>query len=145
MKNIPLFLFLLILGAPAWAGDDTAASPMAKPAGSAAPAAQTSVYIELKGAAKNVAAVTAGLEKEAVYKDASCSSRTTRKSGKVVKIICTRSNSELMTYLSKNATAKVHWSISAAGCAVGCTMMNCPPPTGPFECCKRTTAGYKPC
>lgn len=34
---------------------------------------------------------------------------------------------------------------AAAACPTGCISMNCPPPSGPVACCKKTTTGYKVC
>jgi hypothetical protein len=34
---------------------------------------------------------------------------------------------------------------AVATCPTGCIQMNCPPPSGPVQCCKRTTTGYKAC
>lgn len=34
---------------------------------------------------------------------------------------------------------------TATTCPTGCTLMNCPPPTGPLSCCKRTPTGYQQC
>lgn len=142
MKNILLFLLTVIV-VPAWAEDvmsDTAAG----------------VIIELKGSSQDISALTAKLEKETVYQDAVCSSQLARKSGKILKINCAKADSALMTFLSKNAPTKVHWSISVAaaklnisaapvGCATGCQMLYCPPPSGPYECCKKTSSGYQAC
>ncbi len=32
-----------------------------------------------------------------------------------------------------------------ATCPTGCYPMNCPPPTGPKACCKKTSTGYEQC
>ena len=146
MKSILLFLLALIV-VPSWA-DDAALMPSANATASAAPPAldsATSVYIELKGPAKSLPALVADLEKTAVYREAGCSSIPTKKPGKTAKIMCTKADGALMTYLSKSAPANVHWSISVAACPTGCTLINCPPPGGPKVCCKRTSIGYKPC
>jgi hypothetical protein len=146
MKNLLLFLLALIV-VPVWA-EGSADAPM-----KAAPDIQTSVNIVLKGSPGSVSALVAALEKDAVYKDAGCSSKPARKSGKMAKISCAKADSALMEFLSKNASAKVHWSISATtsavssplSCPTGCVFMNCPPPGGPALCCKKTSTGYKPC
>jgi len=143
MKMLPLLLALIVV--PAWAGD-------------AAPVTEQSVNIELKGATKSLSALVADLEKEAVYKEAGCSSKPV-KSGKIAKISCVKADSTLMAFLSKNAPAKVNWTISSTatsaskapaaasaeitplGCPVGCALMACPPPSGPVKCCNVTTHG----
>jgi hypothetical protein len=133
MKKMMLVLLALIV-VPAWAADVAAT-----------PEAQTRVNIELKGSAKSVQALVADMEKAAVYKEAICSTKPAKKSGKTI-ITCAKADSALMDFLSKNAPAKVQWSISvAASCATGCVLMNCPPPGGPLVCCKRTTSGYVAC
>ena len=153
MKNILLFLSALIV-VPAWAGDAEVAPKSSAMGMQTAPGTQTAVNIELKGSAKSVGALVADLEKEAVYKDATCSSKPAEKSGSIARITCAKADSALMTFLSKNAPAKVHWSISAAAnqsasvaasCPSGCTLINCPPPSGPVQCCKKTSTGYHAC
>ena len=127
MKKMLLLLLASII-APAWAGD-------------VAPDAGTGVVIELKGSAKDINALAADLEKEAVYKEAACSGKPAKKSGKTAKINCAKADGALMTFLSKNAPTKVHWSISAvanrsiSACPGSCTIINCPPPSGPLMCC----------
>lgn len=34
---------------------------------------------------------------------------------------------------------------AVAACPTGCLNMNCPPPSGPVQCCKRTPTGYQVC
>jgi len=137
--KITLLILLSLIVMPAWA-EDAAAPSVSKPETiQAAPAPETSVVIELKGSSKNVSAVASGLEKEAVYKDAACSTAN-NKSGKAARITCTKADSALMTFLTKNAPAKVQWSISPAGCPTGCLLMPCPSIT---VCCSKTT--HKPC
>lgn len=36
-------------------------------------------------------------------------------------------------------------SDSAAACPTGCVYMNCPPPNGTPQCCKKTPTGYQAC
>jgi hypothetical protein len=144
MKNMLLLLLTLII-VPAWAGD-------------VAPDTQTGVSIELKGSAKSLSALVADLEKDAVYKEAACSTAPAKKSGETVKISCAKADGALMTFLSKNAQT-VHWSISALAnkslpatakqgvvpmsCPTGCSIINCPPPSGPLECCH--ISNHTPC
>jgi len=133
MKKLLSLLFVLIV-VPAWAGDET-------------PVTQPGVSIELKGSIVNLSSLVTGLEKEAVYKEAGCASNSEKKSAETATISCAKAAGALLTFLSKNAHA-VHWSISAAtttpmGCAAGCAMMNCPPPTGPVVCCNTST--HKAC
>lgn len=150
MKNLLLLLSALI-AVPAWAAD---ATPAVKPTAQPVSAAETGIVIVLKGTNKGVAALAANLEKEAVYKEANCSSKPAKKPGKTAKITCAKADGALLAFLSKNAPAKVQWSISAAatksipvttkGAAycpppIGCAMMNCPPPGGPLRCCNQTT------
>ncbi len=140
MKN--LLLLLAFIAVPVWAGD-------------AVPVSETGVVIELKGKAQGLSALMAGLEKETAYNEAGCSSKPA-KSGKTAKITCAKADGALLTFLSKNAAAKVHWTISAAAtsaapsavssplsCPTGCSLMNCPPPSGPVMCCNTTT--HQPC
>jgi hypothetical protein len=157
MKKKLLLLLSALIVVPAWAGDVAPSSPAtAAPAGAG-------VVIVLKGAARNISALVAELEKETVYKEAACASAS--KPGKTAKISCAKADAGLMAFLGQYASAKVQWHISGAttaapvaapvaapmaatstlGCATGCTLMNCPPPGGPVVCCKRTTTGYKPC
>jgi len=147
MKNMLLILLALIVmpvAVPVWAGDAAIAPSTPKPSAQtmrAAPDTQTSVVIELKGSPKSTSALLANLEKDAVYKEAVCS--TTKKSEKTAEIKCAKADSGLMAFLSKNAQA-VHWSISEEpGCPTGCSLMHCPPPNGPIVCCNQTT--YIPC
>lgn len=110
-------------------------------------AADTGIVIDLKGPTKDVSSLVADLKKEAAYQDAGCAAAN--KSGK--KIQCARADGALLTFLSKNAPPKVIWHISAApATSVGgscppspCSMMHCPPPTGPIKSC--CTATYMPC
>lgn len=133
MRKLLLLLCALIFAAPAWAGD-------------AVPVNETGVVIELKGSAKNLSALAADMEKDAVYKAAECSSKPMKKSGKTAKITCAKADGALLAFLGKNAPANVHWSISAAankgvsplGCPAGCSLMHCPPPSGPLLCCKNS-------
>jgi len=124
MKKIVLLLLSALVVAPAWAEEEKAPAPSAKPAEMqaasadaqtaetrAAPVAQTGVVIELKGAAKDTAALSANLEKDAVFKDAGCSTKSARKSAKIT---CAKADSGLMAFLAKNAPANIRWSISAA-------------------------------
>lgn len=138
MKNLILVLLALI-AVPAQAGDVTAAL-----------ITQAGVNIELKGPAKSVRALVADLEKDTAYKDAGCSSAPAKKSGKTAKtkIRCAKPDGTLMTFLSKNAPAQVHWSISSSGtsvaaCPTGCILTNCPPPNGILRCCNTST--WQPC
>lgn len=36
-------------------------------------------------------------------------------------------------------------SDSAVACPTGCVQMNCPPPNGAPQCCKKTPTGYQAC
>lgn len=136
MKKMLLLLSALIV-APAFAGENV-------------PAASQGVVIKLGGSTKDVAALLAELEKDAVFKDASCSAG---KPGKKAKISCSQADGALLTFLSKNAPVGVNWSISPAPhtapqpklmlrapastltCPAGCSPKNCPPPGGPYQCC----------
>ena len=146
MKSILLFLSALIV-MPSWANDAAMMPSGNSTAQAKAPALDTatSVYIELKGPAKSLPALVADLEKTSVYQEAGCSSVPTRKPGKTAKIMCTKADSALMAMLSKTAPANVHWSISVAACPTGCKVFNCPPPSGPYTCCKKTSSGYVIC
>ncbi len=130
MKKLLLCLLALLVVAPAWGGTATFIS-------------WAGVAIELKGSAESVSTLVAGLEKEAVYKDAACSTVPAKKSGKTARISCDKADSGLMDFLTKNAPATVQWSISsvpAVGkCLPGCATMHCPPPGGPVRCCNTTT------
>jgi hypothetical protein len=144
MKNMLLFLLALIV-VPVWA-EDVAVAPTTQKstAMQAAPVAETGVVIELKGSAKSISALVTDLEKEAVYKEAACV--TTKTTGEIAKVSCAKADSALMAFMAKNASAKVHWSISGAGtnalqgCPAGCVMMPCPTLN---KCCSLTT--HKPC
>ncbi|OGS81168.1 MAG: hypothetical protein A2Z94_02350 [Gallionellales bacterium GWA2_55_18] len=149
-KNLLLLLSALIV-VPAWAGDVAVAPATAKPtAMQAAPVTETGVVIELKGSAKGTSALVADLEKEAVYKEAVCSSKPAKKPGKTAKITCAKADGALLVFLGKNAPANVHWSISAAAtkslsiaairgvtvtCPQICRIMPCPPPNGTSKLC----------
>ncbi len=157
MKKKMLLLLSALIVVPAWAGDIAPSSPAA-----AAPAG-SGVVIVLKGAAGDISALVADLEKEAVYKEAACAPAS--KPGKTAKISCAKAYAGLMAFLGQYASAKVQWHISGATtvapvvapvaatleaqstaiCPTGCTMMNCPPPGGAPACCKRTISGYKVC
>lgn len=151
MKNI--FLFVLALTAvSAWAADSTIAPRTQEQSGHATRsilAADTGVSIKLNGPAKDIAALAADLEKDAVYNKAGCSSAPGKKSKTRAAIKCAKPDSALMEFLTKNAPAGVSWSISAAAgepvaaCPSGCVLTNCPPPSGPIKCCNTTT--FQPC
>lgn len=151
MKNMLLILLALIVmpaAIPVWAGDVPIAPATAKPSMQTAPGAETSVVIEFKGSAQSTSALTANLERQAVYKDAICSTAPVKKPGETAKITCIKADGALLAYLSRNAPADVQWSITrtpatAAGCPAGCSLMNCPPPAGPMRCCR--VPGYTPC
>jgi len=146
MKTIVLFLSALMV-APVWAGEAVVAkpAPVASAASAAAPTSGHSVYVEIKGAPKSVRALIGALEADAVYKDASCVTLPASKSGKSAGVACAKADSALMSSLGKNASADVSYSLKAAACATGCSLMACPPPGGPTVCCKKTSLGYKPC
>ena len=141
MKNLFLFLLTLIV-LPVWAGDATVTPAPQKPA---ALTTGISVYIDFKGSAKNILALVSDFEKDAAYQTAECSIISVKKSAKITRIMCTKANDALLTFLSSHASAKAHWSISAAICPTGCTLMNCPPPNGSWGCCKKTSTGYQVC
>lgn len=136
MKKMLPLLFALI-AAPVWAADEL-------------PFPQTGVTIELKGESAKLSAVLAEIEKETAYKEADCATKPAKKSAKKASISCSKADGALLTILSKNAQT-VRWSISAAAtraaapmaCPTGCALMNCPPPSGPWQCCN--TATHKPC
>lgn len=130
MKKMLLLLALIV--APAWAADVTPAPSTQKPmameiapiaktriapsvqqsaAAQTAPVAEPGVVIELKGSAKSESALVADLEKDAVFKNAACSTKPAKRASKTVRITCTKADGELLNFLSKNAQA-VHWSIS---------------------------------
>jgi len=154
---------------PVAATQPAASAPQAaaaQPATPQFPSVQGSrVVIELKGPAKSVAAMVAELEQDAVYKDAACSHAG--KPGKTATITCANADSGLMAFVSHNLAEKVRWSISGStvpnlfttkalsnartlsitpnACAAGCTAMNCPPPSGPPECCHFSNGAWRPC
>jgi len=116
MKNFLLLLSVLI-AAPAWAEEAAPAS-----------ASQTAVTVQLTGSAKGVRAMLAGLEKDAVYKDAGCSAKSMKKSAKTAKISCANAGGALLDYLGKNTPDKVRWSISSAvatRAALACAIQTC--------------------
>lgn len=131
MKNLLLFLLASIIVAPVWA--------------KGAESLSLGVVIELKGSSpEEIATLIAKLKKAPVYKAAACEAANESK------IACAKADNRLMGFLSKNAPASVQWSISSADGArpcpgtTGCTIMHCPPPTGPIMCC-HSTAPYGPC
>lgn len=128
-----MLLLLSLIAVPAWAEDSAVASPVPQlEAMQAAPA--TRVAIEFKGPAKSTSALVAGLEKEAVYKEAACS----KKAGKTARITCANANGRLMEFLLKNAPASVQWSTTnlTLTCLNGCVYTQCPAGSGIYRCCK---------
>lgn len=119
MKKLLLLLSMLI-AVPAWAGDVTSSS-----------AGQTAVTVQLSGSVKGVRAMLAGLEKDAVYKDAGCSAKPMKKAAKTAKISCSHAGGALLDYMGKNTPNKVRWSISsavgtvAARAALACAVQTC--------------------
>ncbi|MFH0933652.1 MAG: hypothetical protein V1879_00430, partial [Pseudomonadota bacterium] len=108
MKKILLLAALIV--APAWAGD-IKVMPTASQVVMHDTPAPSGIVIELKGDAKDVAALVADLEKEAIFKEAAC---TVRESQESTKISCARADGKQMEYLDAYPSAKVHWSISGA-------------------------------
>lgn len=125
MKN-KLLLLLALVALPAWAGG---------------------MDVQLKGKAKDVAALTEQLKQDKSFQDASCSVKSKSK------VHCDQASGALLEFLDANA-GKVRWSIAGAAaakqamkaggmCPPGCTYTNCPPPGGPARCCNTTT--WQPC
>lgn len=113
MKN--MLLLLSLIAVPAWAEDaPVVLSAPTTTVMQAVPVAETSVVIQLNGTAKSIATVVADLEKDAAYKEAACSTRHAKKTGKTANITCAKANSGLMEFLLKNTPVKVRWNISAA-------------------------------
>lgn len=132
MKKLLLCLLALTVVAPAWGDTAKFIAP--------------SVTIELNNLTKNddVSKLVAKLKEDAVYKAATCGPADATKGP--TKIDCARADSGLMDFLSKNAPPTVLWSITSLiekKCAVGCSLMHCPPPGGPVVCCH--TGPYTPC
>lgn len=101
--NKLLLILSVLLVAPASAGEAAPSS-----------AGQTAVTVQLSGSAKGVRAMLAGLEKDAVYKEAGCSAKPMKKPAKTAKINCTNANGALLDYLGKNTPSQIRWSISGA-------------------------------
>ena len=111
----------------------------------APPATQTSGYVQLRGAPKNIQSLLAQLRQDSSYVAAGCQSAVTSKSGNLAGISCSQPNSALTDTLNKLAPHGVKWNLSVQGCAVGCVYMACPPPGGSKSCCKLTGGVYKAC
>lgn len=127
-----LLLCGLMFALPVWAGE-------------APPTVSPSAYVKLQGAPKSVRSTMAALQKEAAYKAAGCQTTLASKSGNLVGMSCSKPDSALMDTLNRLASHGVKWNMSVQGCAVGCTMMACPPPGGPTTCCKRVSGVYTAC
>lgn len=132
MKKMLLCLLAFVFAVTAW---EAGAKPLA-----------SSVTIELNNLTDkdDVSDLVKKLEQEAVYKAAACGPANIVEA--TTKIDCVKGNSGLMSFLNKNAPRTVMWSIVSLRekrCLAGCTLMHCPPPSGPVVCCNTST--YKPC
>lgn len=131
-----LFLCALLMALPAWAGETAPIPPVNT---------QTSGYVQLQGAPKKVRSMVETLEQSDVFKAAGCEATPGNKSGSLAGMSCSQPNSALIDMLNRLAPHGVKWNMSVQGCAVGCTMMPCPPPSGKTTCCKQVSGVYKTC
>jgi hypothetical protein len=103
-----------------------------------------SAFVQLKGAPKKVRSTFEQLSNDDAYKAAACRP-IANKSGATLGISCDKPDSALMDMLNRHSSSGIQWTLSARGCPTGCTLMSCPPPSGPTSCCKKVSGVYKIC
>jgi hypothetical protein len=117
-----LVLTLLILTSAAYAAEPV-------------PAKHASAFVQLKGSHKTIRGELEQMQKDDAYKAAVCTPYKIGKSGSVSGLSCDKPDSALMDMLNRHASSGMQWTLTASSCAVGCTLMHCPYPTGPIVCC----------
>lgn len=72
--------------------------------------------------------------------DVTVASSTPQPSSQATQIVPeTKSDSGWLKFLINDSSA------GTLSCQTGCTLMNCPPPSGPVVCCHKTAQGYQAC